>query len=66
MGIAVVDDLDVVEDLQPVAEVVRAGLVGVAAQAARAEAGTGPVGRAEIERGADDRDVGLPRVELLG
>ena len=66
VGVAVVDDLDVVEDLQPVAEVVGAGLVGVAAQRSGAEAGAGSVGRPEVERGADDGDIGLPRVELLG
>ena len=66
MGVAVVDDLDVIEDLQPVAEVVRARLVGAAAQPARSEARARAVGGAEIERGADDRDVGLPGIELLG
>ncbi len=65
MGIAVVDDLDVIEDLQPVAEVVGARLVGVAAQAPRAEARTRSVGGAEIERSTDHGDVGLPGVELF-
>ena len=66
VGVAVVDDLEVVEDLDPEVEVVGAGLVGQRPDRPRAEPGAGPVRGGDVERRPDDRDVGLPRVELLG
>ena len=65
VSVAVVDDLDVFEDLQPVAEVIGARLVGVGAQRPRPEASPGSVRGAEIEGRSDHGDIGLPRVELL-
>ena len=44
---------------------VGAGLVGRGADRPRTEAGAGPVGRRDVERGSDDRDVGPPRLELF-
>ena len=64
--VAVVDHLEVLEDLDAEVEVVGAGLVGQGADRPRAEAGAGAVGGGDVERRADDRDIGLPRVELLG
>ena len=62
--VAVVDDLEVVEDLDLQVEVVGAGVVGAGAHRPRAEAGARTVGGVVVPRGADDRDVGLPLVEL--
>ena len=64
-GVAVVDDVEVVEDLELQVEVVGARRVRIA-QRARAEAGAGAVRRAAVPRSADDSCVGLPLVELLG
>ena len=66
VGVAEVDDLEVVEDLDPEIHVIGPGLVGGGPDGAGAEPGAGPVGGRDVERGADDRHVGLPRVELLG
>ena len=63
--VAEVDDLEPVEDLQPEVQVVGARLVGGGPDRPRAEPGAGPVGGRDVERRADDRDVGLPGVELL-
>ncbi len=66
VGVAVVDDLEPVEDLDAQVEVVGPGLVGLAADGPGPEAGAGPVRGADVERRADDGHVGLPGVELLG
>ena len=63
--VAEVDDLQPVEDLQPEIHVVGAGLVGGGPDRPRTEPRTGPVRRRDVERCADDRDVGLPGVELF-
>ena len=63
--IAEVDDLQPVEDLQPEVQVVRARFVCGGPDRPRAEPGAGPVRRRHVERCADDRDVGLPGLELL-
>ena len=42
-----------------------AGLVGRGADRPGTEARARPVGRGDVERGADDRDVGSPRLELF-
>ena len=65
-GIPVVDHLEVVEHLDAEIEVVRAGVVGVRAHRARAEAGARAVRGVVVPRGADDRDVGLPLIQLGG
>ena len=65
VGVADVDDLQPVEDLESEVEVEGAGFVGVGAQRSGAESGSGPVGGAEVERGAENGDVGLPVGELL-
>ena len=64
--VAEVDDLEPVEDLQPEVQVIGARLVGGGPDRPRTEPGAGPVGGGDVERRADDRDVGLPRLELLG
>jgi hypothetical protein len=64
-GVAEVHDLQPVEDLQAEVHVIGAGFVGRGADGARTEAGAGPVRGRDVERGADDRDVGSPRLELL-
>ena len=66
VGVAEVDDLEPVEDLQAEVEVVGARLVGGGADGPRTEPGARAVGGPDVERRADDRDVGPPRVELLG
>ena len=63
-GVAVIDDLYPVVHLESSTEVIGAGLIRVRAQRPGAETCTRTVGRAEIERRADDRDVGLPLIEL--
>ena len=64
--VAVVDHLEVVEDLDAEVEVVGAGVVGRRAQGTRPEPGAGAVGDVAVPGGSDDRDVGLPGVELTG
>ena len=66
VGVAVVDHLDPFEDLDAEIEVVGARLVRQRTDRPRAEPGAGPVGGRDVERRADDRDVGLPLVELFG
>ena len=65
VGVAEVDDLQPVEDLEAEVQVVRARLVRRGPDRPRPEAGAGAVRRRDVERGADDRHVGLPGVELL-
>ncbi len=60
VGVAVVDDLEVIEDLDPEIEVIGARLVGQGPDRARPEPGAGAVGGGDVERRPDDRDVGLP------
>ena len=63
--VAEVDDLEPVEDLQPEVQVIGARLVGGGPDRPRTEPGARPVRGRDVERRADDRDVGLPGVELL-
>lgn len=63
--VAVVDDVEVVEDLDLQVKVIRARLIGIGAQRPRAEAGTGPVGRAVVPWCTDDGDIGPPLVEMF-
>ena len=65
VGVAEVDDLQPVEDLEPEVEVVGARLVRRGPDRPRPEAGARTVGGRHVERRADDGHVGLPRVELL-
>ena len=44
----------------------RSGFIGLGSDRARAESGTGAIGRRVVERRTDDGDVGLPRVEVGG
>ena len=66
VGVAVVDHLDPFEDLEAEIEVIGARLVRQRTDRPRAEPGAGPVGGRDVERRADDGDVGLPLVELFG
>ncbi len=66
VGVAVVDHLDPLEDLDAEIEVIGARLVRQRTDRPRAEPGAGAVGGRDVERRADDGDVGLPFVELLG
>ena len=66
VGVAVVDDLDPVEDLDAEIQVVRARFVGVRADGAGAEPRASAVRGVQVERRADDGDIGLPLVELFG
>jgi hypothetical protein len=66
VGVAVVDGFEVLEDLDPEVEVVRARLVREGADRTRAESGAGPVGGGDVERRTYDRHVWSPRVELFG
>jgi hypothetical protein len=61
-----VDDIELIEDLDPEVEVERAGVVGERPQRPRAETGARSIRRRVIPRGTDDRDVRLPRVEFSG
>jgi hypothetical protein len=64
-GVAVVDRLDVLEDVEPGTDMMeRSDLVCVGAEGAGSEAGAGSVGGAEVERRSDQRCVRLPPVEL--
>ncbi len=65
VGVAVVDDLEMLEDLDVQIDVVRARFVRGRPDRPWAEAGTRPVRRRDVERGAHDGDVGLPLVEVL-
>src|SRR5664279_2942836 len=56
--VAGVDDIQPVEDVQAEIEVVRAWVVGGGPDGPRAEAGTRPVGRVDVQRGAHDRGIG--------
>ena len=64
VGVAVVDDLEVFEDLDVEIDVVRARLVRSRSDRAWSETCARPVGCRDVERRPDDRDVGLPTVEL--
>ena len=63
--VAEVDDLEPVEYLQPEVKMIGARLVCSCPDCPRTEPGTGPVGRRDVEWRPDDRDIGLPRVQLL-
>ena len=63
--VAEVDDLEPVEDLEAQIHVVGARLIGGGPDRARAEPRAGPVRGPDVERRADDRDVGSPRLELF-
>ena len=65
VGVADVDDPQLLEDLDIEIEVVRAGLVGRGPDRPRTEAGAGPVRGGEIEGCADDRHIGPPAVEIV-
>ena len=66
IGIAIVHDLEVLEDLDVEIDVVGAGLVDEGPDRPGTEAGARSIGRGDVERRPNDRDVGLPGVELLG
>jgi hypothetical protein len=65
IGVAEVDDLEPVEDLQAQVHVVGAGLVSGGTDRPRPEPRARPVGGADVERRTDDGHVGLPGVELF-
>ena len=66
VGVAVVDHLEMIEDLDPQIEVVRARLIRQRPDRPRPEACPRPVGGGDVERCSHDRHIGLPAVELLG
>ncbi len=65
VGVAEIDDVEVVEDLEVKINVVGACFVGERPDGARPEARPGAVGGRDVERRSDDGDVGGPLVELL-
>src|SRR5690554_4154813 len=64
--VAEVDDIEVVEHLYLKVEVVASRVVSVRPHRPGTEASARSVGRVVIPWGADDRDIGLPLIELLG